>query len=84
MVGGQRVDLLFTAPVGNIAVLIDPGPQPGHDQARHLRLIHERAGLLTGLPSGGRGARTGSVERVVRIPAWTVLAGPHLLAPLFG
>lgn len=83
MVGGQWVDLLYTTPEGNTAVLIDLGALPGRDQARHLRLMHERASLLTGLPSGGLGARTGSVERVIRVPAWIILAGPHLLAPLF-
>ncbi|WP_151483518.1 caspase, EACC1-associated type [Streptomyces albicerus] len=81
--GGQRVDLLFTAPEGNTAVLVDAGPLPGRDPARHLRLMHERAGLLIGLPSGGRGAKAGSVERVLRIPAWRILAGPNVLAPLF-
>jgi hypothetical protein len=81
MVGGQWVDLLFSAPQGNTAVLIDPGALPGEDHARHLRLFHERAGLLVGLPSGGWGAKTGRVERVIRIPAWAVLAGPRLLAP---
>lgn len=83
MVGGQRIDLLFTAAAGNIAVLIDTGPLPGRDPARHLLLLHERASLLIGLPSGGLGAKAGSVERVLRIPAWRVLAGPHVLAPLF-
>jgi hypothetical protein len=83
VVGGQRIDLLFTAAAGNIAVLIDTGPLPGRDPARHLRLLHERASLLIGLPSGGLGAKAGSVERVLRIPAWRVLAGPHVLAPLF-
>jgi hypothetical protein len=29
MVGGQRIDLLFTAPEGNTAVLVDTGPLPG-------------------------------------------------------
>lgn len=83
MVGGQRIDLLFTAPEGNTAVLVDSGPLPGRDPARHLRLMHQRAGLLIGLPSGGRGAKAGSVERVLRIPAWRILAGPNVLAPLF-
>ncbi len=82
-VGGQRIDLLFTAPEGNTAVLVDTGPLPGRDPARHLRLLHQRAGLLIGLPSGGRGAKAGSVERVLRIPAWRILAGPTVLAPLF-
>ncbi|MEU7260431.1 AAA domain-containing protein [Streptomyces rimosus] len=83
MVGGQRIDLLFTAPVGNTAVLVDTGAPPGRAPARHLRLLHERARLLIGLPSGGLGAKAGSVERVVRVPAWRILAGPHMLAPLF-
>ncbi|TWV42557.1 AAA family ATPase [Streptomyces misionensis] len=82
-VGGQRVGLLFTAPEGNTAVLMDTGPLPGRDPARHLRLMHQRADLLIGLPSGGRGAKAGSVERVLRIPAWRILAGPNVLAPLF-
>ncbi|WSP75439.1 AAA domain-containing protein [Streptomyces sp. NBC_01236] len=83
LVGGQRIDLLFTASEGNTAVVVDTGPGPDRDPARHLRLVHERAGLLVGLPSGGRGAKAGPVERVVRIPAWRILAGPNALAPLF-
>lgn len=83
MVGGQRIDLLFTAPDGNTAVVVDTGPGPDRDPARHLRLVHERAGLLVGLPSGGRGAKAGPVTRVVRIPAWRILVGPNALAPLF-
>jgi hypothetical protein len=81
--GGQRIDLLFTAPEGNTAVLVDTGPLPSRDPARHLRLMHQRAGVLIGLPSGGRGAKAGGVERVLRIPAWRILAGPNALAPLF-
>ncbi|WP_328678011.1 caspase, EACC1-associated type [Streptomyces sp. NBC_00343] len=80
---GHRIDLLFTAPEGNTAVLVDTGPLPDRDPARHLRLMHERAGLLVGLPSGGRGTKVGPVTRVVRIPAWRILAGPNALAPLF-
>nr|WP_202447703.1 AAA domain-containing protein [Streptomyces sp. SID5468] len=83
VVGGQQVDLLYTAAEGNTAVLIDTGPPQGRDPARHLRLLHERAGLLTGLPSGGRGAKADDVQRVVRVPAWRVLAGPQALVPLF-
>ncbi|OCC12505.1 caspase, EACC1-associated type [Streptomyces sp. PTY087I2] len=83
LVGGQRIDLLFTASGGNTAVVVDTGPGPDRDPARHLRLVHERAGLLVGLPSGGRGAKAGPVTNVVRIPAWRILAGPNALAPLF-
>ncbi|GHE44729.1 hypothetical protein GCM10017771_64940 [Streptomyces capitiformicae] len=83
IIGGQRIDLLFTAPEGNTAVLVDAGPLPGRDPARHLRLMHQRTDLLIGLPSGGRGAKAGSVERVLRVPAWRILAGPNVLAPLF-
>jgi hypothetical protein len=83
MVGGQRIDLLFTTPAGNTAVVVDAGPHAGREAARHLRLLHERAGLLIGLPSGGRGAKAGRVDRVVRIPAWRILAGPNALVPLF-
>ncbi|MFH9425019.1 hypothetical protein [Streptomyces sp. NPDC017529] len=83
MIGGQRVDLLFTAPEGDTAVLVDVGAPPGRNPARRLRLMHERARLLIGLTSGGLGAKAGSVERVVRVPAWRILAGPHMLAPLF-
>ncbi|MGW1993120.1 caspase, EACC1-associated type [Embleya sp. NPDC001921] len=83
MVGGQRIDLLFTAPEGNTVVLVDTGAPHGRDPARHLRLMHERAGLLMELPSGGSGSKAGSVKRVIRIPAWRILAGPHALAPLF-
>ncbi|WP_236062887.1 hypothetical protein [Streptomyces poriferorum] len=50
------MDLLFTADGRNTAVLIDPGPLHDQDRARHLRLTHARADLLTGLPSGGSGA----------------------------
>ncbi|MFJ6392795.1 AAA domain-containing protein [Streptomyces sp. NPDC091972] len=83
LVGGQRIDLLITAAEGNTAVVVDTGPEPARDAARHLRLVHERAGLLIGLPSGGRGAKAGPVTRVVRIPAWRILAGPNALEPLF-
>jgi hypothetical protein len=84
MVGGHSVDLLFTVDGANTAVLIDPGPVHGQDQARHLRLMHARGDLLTGLPSGGTGAKFEPVERTVRVPAWRILAGPALLDPLFG
>ncbi|MCX5203206.1 AAA domain-containing protein [Streptomyces sp. NBC_00237] len=83
VVGGQRVDLMFTAPQGNTAVLVDAGPLPGRDPARHLRLMHERGRLLIGLPPGGPGPKAESIERVLRIPAWRILAGPNVLAPLF-
>jgi hypothetical protein len=83
LIGGQRIDVLFTASEGNTAVVIDTGPQPDRDPARHLRLVRDRSGLLVGLPSGGRGAKAGPVEHVVRIPAWRILAGPDALAPLF-
>ncbi|MFI0037922.1 hypothetical protein ACH4NS_20900 [Streptomyces mutabilis] len=83
MVGGHPVDLLFTEAGQNTAVLIDLGPSPGTDPARHLRLTHARGDLLTGLPSGGHGAKTCPVGRVIRVPAWRVLAGEELLAPVF-
>ncbi|MEU0049012.1 AAA domain-containing protein [Streptomyces sp. NPDC006309] len=84
LVGGHPVDLLFTDAGENTAVLIDPGPRPGEDPARHLRLTHARGDLLTGLPSGGHGAKPGPVSRTVRVPAWRILAGETALAPLFG
>ncbi|MEV5170246.1 AAA domain-containing protein [Streptomyces flaveolus] len=84
LVGGHPVDLLFTDAGENTAVLIDPGPRPGEDPARHLRLNHARGDLLTGLPSGGRGAKACPVSRTVRVPAWRILAGETALAPLFG
>ncbi|MFE3861740.1 AAA domain-containing protein [Streptomyces goshikiensis] len=83
VVGGHTVDLLFTVDGANTAVLIDAGPRAGQDRARHLRLTHARADLLTGLPSGGGGAKTGPVARTVRVPAWRILAGEAVLAPLF-
>ncbi|MEV2210416.1 AAA domain-containing protein [Streptomyces sp. NPDC050997] len=83
VVGGHPVDLLFTAAGENTAVLIDPGPPPGGDPARHLRLTHARSDLLTGLPSGGYGAKACPVGRTVRVPAWRILAGEEALAPLF-
>ncbi|WP_051837426.1 caspase, EACC1-associated type [Streptomyces sp. NRRL F-2580] len=83
-VGGHTVDLLFTADGANTAVLIDTGPQHGQDPERHLRLTHARGDLLVGLPSGGLGAKTGPVERTVRVPAWRILAGDRALEPLFG
>ncbi|KUN90258.1 peptidase C14 [Streptomyces bungoensis] len=83
VVGGHPVDLLFTEAGENTAVLIDPGPQPGGDPARHLRLTHARGDLLTGLPSGGYGAKACPVGRTVRVPAWRILAGEEALAPLF-
>ncbi|WP_431989775.1 caspase, EACC1-associated type [Streptomyces albogriseolus] len=82
-VGGHPVELLFTEAGENTAVLIDPGPRPGDDPARHLRLTHARGNLLTGLPSGGHGAKPGPVSRTVRVPAWRILAGESALAPLF-
>lgn len=82
-VGGHPVDLLFTDAGQNTAVLIDPGPRPGEDPARHLRLTHTRGDLLTGLPSGGHGAKPGPVTRTVRVPAWRIMAGETALAPLF-
>jgi hypothetical protein len=82
VVGGHLVDLLFTADGTNTAVLIDPGPPPGQDPARHLRLTHARGDLLTGLPSGGYGAKACAVGRTVRVPAWRILAGDDMLAPL--
>ncbi|MCG8964989.1 AAA domain-containing protein [Streptomyces sp. CL12-4] len=83
LVGGHPVDLLFTDAGENTAVLIDPGPGPGTDPARHLRLLHARGDLLTGLPSGGHGAKPCPVSRAVRVPAWRILSGETALAPLF-
>ncbi|WP_200308421.1 caspase, EACC1-associated type [Streptomyces adelaidensis] len=83
LVGGHPVDLLFTEAGENTAVLIDRGPPPGIDPARHLRLTHARGDLLTGLPSGGYGAKACPVSRTVRVPAWRVMAGEEALAPLF-
>ncbi|MEU4357246.1 caspase, EACC1-associated type [Streptomyces virginiae] len=83
VVGGHTVDLLFTVDGENTAVLIDPGPPPGQDPARHLRLTHARGDLLIGLPSGGRGAKPAPVTRTIRLPAWRLPAGPALLDPLF-
>jgi len=83
VVGGHTVDLLFTVDGANTAVLIDPGPEHGHDPARHLRLMHARGDLLTGLPSGGTGAKE-PVDRTVRVPAWRILGGADTLDPLFG
>lgn len=82
LVGGQPVDLLYTVGGENVAVLIDSGPAPGQDRARHLRLEHARADLLRGLPSGGLGAEEGPVRRTVRLPAWRILAGDTHLAAL--
>ncbi|MFD9001447.1 hypothetical protein ACFV0T_10825 [Streptomyces sp. NPDC059582] len=56
-VGGHPVDLLFTSSGENAAVLINPGPPPGGDPARKLRLVHVRGDLLNGLPSGGYGSK---------------------------
>ncbi|MFG2667293.1 hypothetical protein ACGFY6_24000 [Streptomyces sp. NPDC048387] len=81
--GGHTVDPLFTVDGVNTAVLIDPGPQHGQDPARHLRLHHARGDLLTGLPSGGAGAKAGPVTRTIRIPAWRILAGDSALESLF-
>lgn len=77
------MDLLFTDAGENTAVLIDPRPRPGADPARHLRLTHARSDLLTGLPSGGHGAKACPVSRTVRVPAWRIVAGESALAPLF-
>ncbi|MFC5959551.1 AAA domain-containing protein [Streptomyces pratens] len=83
VIGGHLVDLLFTEAGENTAVLIDPGPPPGGDPARHLRLTHARGDLLTGLPSGGYGAKACPVGRTVRVPAWRILVGEEALGPLF-
>ncbi|MEV7593035.1 AAA domain-containing protein [Streptomyces sp. NPDC089922] len=83
VVGGHTVDLVFTVNGENTAVIIDTGPAPGQDPARHLRLTHARGDLLIGLPSGGRGAKPAPVARAVRLPAWRVAAGPALLDRLF-
>ncbi|MET8828458.1 AAA domain-containing protein [Streptomyces sp. NPDC004610] len=82
-VGGHPVDLLFTEAGQNTAVLIDPGPSPTTDPARHLRLTHARADLLTGLPSGGYGAKVCPVGRTVRVPAWRISGGGAGLAGVF-
>lgn len=79
VVGGHTVDLLFTANGENTAVLIDIGRKNGEDPARHLRLTHARENLLTGLPSGGNGAKACVVGRAIRVPAWRVLAGDETL-----
>ncbi|WP_369360207.1 AAA domain-containing protein [Streptomyces sp. cg2] len=83
LVGGHPVDLLFTDAGENVAVLIDRGQGPGGNPARHLRLTHARGDLLTGLSSGGHGAKPCPVSRTVRVPAWRILAGETALAPLF-
>ncbi|MFB9830674.1 DEAD/DEAH box helicase [Actinoallomurus acaciae] len=83
MVGGHAVDLLFTVDGENTAVLIDTGRRDGEDPARHLRLTHARGDLLTGLPSGGKGAKSCAVGRVIRVPAWLIFAGDDVLEPLF-
>ncbi|MER7110870.1 caspase, EACC1-associated type [Streptomyces sp. NPDC000229] len=83
VVGGYTVDLLFTADGANTVVLIDPGPEHGRDAGRHLRLTNARGDLLTGQPSGGRGAKPGPVARTVRVPAWRVVTGEAVLDPLF-
>ncbi|MGW0878366.1 caspase, EACC1-associated type [Streptomyces sp. NPDC002671] len=81
VVGGHSVDLLFTTDEGNIAVLIDTGPDHDIHPARHLRLMHARGDLLTGLPSGGSGAKPGAVTRTVRVPAWRIMAGNAMVEP---
>ncbi|MEY9941727.1 hypothetical protein ABH932_006315 [Streptacidiphilus sp. MAP5-52] len=53
---GHLCDFIITTPEGNMAVLIDTGPHDQDDLARHLWLLHTRADLLTGAPSGGQGA----------------------------
>ncbi|MFE0104729.1 AAA domain-containing protein [Streptomyces sp. NPDC059009] len=83
-VGGHTVDLLLTVDGANTAVLIDPGPEHGQDPARHLRLMHARGDLLIGLPSGGTGAKSEPVDRIIRVPAWRILGGAVTLDPLFG
>ncbi|MEU6049737.1 AAA domain-containing protein [Streptomyces xanthochromogenes] len=83
VIGGHTVDLLFTVDGANTAVLIDPGPQYEQNPARHLRLTHARGDLLTGLSSGGAGAKAGPVARTIRVPAWRILAGDAVLEPLF-
>ncbi|MCC3771361.1 AAA domain-containing protein [Streptomyces sp. UNOC14_S4] len=83
VIGGHTVDLLFTVNGENTAVLVDPGVPHDQDQARHLRLMHARGDLLTGLPSGGAGAKAGPVSRTVRVPAWRILAGGVALEGVF-
>ncbi|RKN41625.1 caspase, EACC1-associated type [Streptomyces hoynatensis] len=83
VVGGHPVDLVFTVDGENTAVLIDLGPPPGQDPARHLRLAHARENLLIGLPSGGHGAKACEVSRTLRVPAWRIMAGEARLEALF-
>ncbi|MGP4112758.1 hypothetical protein ACTWP5_17845 [Streptomyces sp. 4N509B] len=68
------MDLVFT---------VDLGPPPGQVPARHLRLAHAREDLLTGLPSGGHGAKACNVSRTLRVPAWRIMAGGDRLEALF-
>lgn len=84
MIGGHVVDLLVTVNGENTAVIVDTGPEHGWDPARHLRLAQARGDLLTGLPSGGAGAKPGPVVRTVRVPIWRLLAGETRVEPLFG
>ncbi|GHH37149.1 hypothetical protein GCM10018773_13490 [Streptomyces candidus] len=84
MIAGHSADLLFTGRGENTAVLIDCGPPSDTDPARHLRLTLARGDLLTGLPSGGRGAETAPVSRTIRVPAWRILASGESLTSLIG
>ncbi|MBF9071542.1 caspase, EACC1-associated type [Streptacidiphilus fuscans] len=74
MVGGYPCDFVVSAEEGNLAILIDPGPSPDEEAARHLRLLDARARLLTGLDSGGNGAAQAPLSRVIRVPAWRIRA----------
>jgi hypothetical protein len=59
-VNGHRVDALVRRDDGITVVLLDPGPDKGADEARHLRLMLRRRELLDGQ------------DTAVRIPAWTL------------
>jgi hypothetical protein len=57
-INGHAVDALVRQDGKTTAVLLDPGPDEGTDDARHLRLVLRRRELLDGR------------DMAVRVPAW--------------
>ncbi|MFI6444893.1 AAA domain-containing protein [Kitasatospora sp. NPDC050543] len=74
---GHQCDFLVTTNEGDIALLIDRGPEVDEDAARHLRLLHAQAALLPGLLPSTPGGSCDPIIRTVRIPAWKILAAEH-------
>ncbi|MGH3373431.1 MAG: caspase, EACC1-associated type [Actinoallomurus sp.] len=67
-VNGHRANALVRVDGGTTAVLLDPGPDEGTDEARHLRLMLRRRELLDGQ------------DTAVRVPAWKLYDDTELMS----